>query len=546
MAEPVIESLRPVPESGIWNILIDFYREHGLEAWRSGTVPQRVTSNGYLADVYASVTAAFLRDCAGGAPGPTPLILEVGGGSGLFSWLFLKRLAHHCPPGRGAPRAFDYLLTDAVARNVASWLALPRLRRLVDDGSLNVGVLKIGPELRVEPVAPSRRGEFDLAAQPVVLIANYVLDSVPCELLRIRNGAVLQEMIALERPEPGPGVGGRSVAPRFESRAMSPPYTAHEGVNRVIEEYRAVVPDGCVPVPLDVIAFLEHFLRSSHPFLMLAGDVAYTRAAFQPEPPLIFREYVACTANFHLIGRIFEQWSGTPVFSRYADHRFSVAAFLQPAGPVDLTATRQAARATLYDFTPHDAYNVERALRDGEAELDFREVEAWLRFARFDAYAASLCIPHLIGIVERDEWFDRETMRDMLLEAYAAEFPEVSGVETLATQLGFFFMKARMYQDAADLLAHSTPEPARDAEHRYLLAIALNRLGRVAEAAHALDEILAVTPAYWQAMPGVGGTASEIVDAVLAEADDAPHLNYIVLKLSVQAFAHLAASREPV
>jgi hypothetical protein len=173
-------------------------------------------------------------------------------------------------------------------------------------------------------------------------------------------------------------------------------------------------------------------------------------------------------------------------------------------------------------------------------------VEAWLRLSRFDAYIAGQCMPHLIDMVERDEWFDRGAMRDMLLEAYASEFPEASGVETLATHLGFFFVKAKMYQDAVDLLTRSTPDRARVAEHRYLLAIGLKRLGRVAEATRALHEILAVTPAYWEAMPGVGGTPSEIVDAVLAEANDAPHLNYIVLKLSVQAFAHLAASREPV
>ena len=49
-------------ESGLWGLLVDFYREHGPDAWRSVKVPYRMTCNGYLADVYASVAGAFLRD----------------------------------------------------------------------------------------------------------------------------------------------------------------------------------------------------------------------------------------------------------------------------------------------------------------------------------------------------------------------------------------------------------------------------------------------------------------------------------------------------
>ncbi len=72
-----------------------FYRQCGPDAWRSGKVPQRITSNGDLADLYASVTAAFLRDWSRGGGNETPLILEVGGGSGLFAWLRLARFDAH-------------------------------------------------------------------------------------------------------------------------------------------------------------------------------------------------------------------------------------------------------------------------------------------------------------------------------------------------------------------------------------------------------------------------------------------------------------------
>ena len=63
MPKQVVESPRPMSESGLWGLLVDFYRERGPDAWRSGKVPQRMTSNGYLADVYSSVAGAFAGWC---------------------------------------------------------------------------------------------------------------------------------------------------------------------------------------------------------------------------------------------------------------------------------------------------------------------------------------------------------------------------------------------------------------------------------------------------------------------------------------------------
>ena len=197
MPKRLVESPRPVSESGLWDLLLDFYRQRGPDAWRSGTVPQRITSNGYLADVYASVAAAFLRDWSRGGGKGIPLILEVGGGSGLFAWLFLNRLMRHQPAGEAIPD-FDYLLTDAVASNVEAWRKIPRLRHLLDTGPLDLGVLKIGGEIAVETSSSNDGRELDVTGRPVVLIANYVWDGVPCDLIRIRDRRVFQELIALE------------------------------------------------------------------------------------------------------------------------------------------------------------------------------------------------------------------------------------------------------------------------------------------------------------------------------------------------------------
>lgn len=544
MPKRIVESPRPVSQSGLWDLLVDFYRQCGPDAWRSGKVPQRITSNGYLADIYASVTAAFLRDWSRGGGNETPLILEVGGGSGLFAWLFLNRLTRHQPSGETVPD-FDYLLTDAAASNVTAWRKIPRLRQLVDGGILDLGVLKIGGKIAVETSSSRDWTELELTGRPVVLLANYVLDSVPCDLIRIRDHKMFQELIALERADRQDGDGDdfQGVEPRFESQELFSPYTEHAGVNEVLDGYRDLQHEACVPVPLQTIAFLETFLRSDFPFLMLAGDLAYTTPHFEPEPPLIVSDYVACTVNFHMLGKIFERWGGATRFAQHADSRFSVGAFIKPSQAVDLLLTREAADHGLYHFTPHDAYNIEAALQDHPGALDFPTVCAWLRLARFDAHSARRCLPHLMHIVEEGNPFDRKTMGECLLEVYRCELPE-SDEESLDTHIVFLFMKAKMYQETVQLLTMSMLETGRSAERLYLLAVAANRLGRREEASRLLFEILEGDPDYWIAMRGADGTPSELVEWLLAVDEDDLHLDHMVLRASVAAFSRLDTPKQ--
>ena len=533
-------------ESGLWGLLVDSYRERGPDAWRSGKVPYRMTSNGYLAEVYASVAAAFLRDWSRDGGKETPLILEVGGGNGLFAWLFLNRLMRHQSSLEAVP-GFDYLLTDAAASNVQAWREIPRLRHLVESGPLDLGVLKIGGEIAVERPSSTQGTELDLTARPVVLIANYMLDSVPCEMIRVRDGRVFQELIALESEDPQDedADGFRGLKPRFESRELHKPYTGNAGVNEVLDGYRDLPDEVCIPVPLETIAFLENFLESDFPFLMLAGDLAYTTPEFEREPPLILSDYVACTVNFHMLGKIFERWGGGTRFAQQADSLFEVGAFFKPSQRVDVPLTREAAHRGLYHFTPLDADRIKRALQVHSGELDFQSVCAWLRLARFDAYSAGWCLPHLMRIVEEGEPFDRKILHESLLEAYRCELPEAVGEESLDTRIAFLFIRAKMYEETVQLLTMSMPETGRSAERLYLLAVATTRLGREEEASRLLFELLEGDPGYWTAMPGADLPPSKLVEWLLSAEEDGPHLDHMVLRLAVAEFSRLDASEQP-
>jgi hypothetical protein len=541
MPRRVSESARPVSESDLWRLLARFYGDRGLDVWRAGSVPQRVTSQGYLADVYAAVISAFGRDLDRQGFDATPLIVEVGGGSGLSAWLLLNRLMRHHPDGNESPR-FEYLLTEVSLDHVRDWARIDRLRRLVEEGTLHLGPLEIdGPAPAGVTTLDGLR--LDLAHRPIVLIANYVMDTLPCDLYRARGGRLFKEFVTIEgglQDDDGvPTLAG--VALEFESREVNPPYTGHPGVDEIIERtYRDLPDNPCIPVSMPFVSFLEPLLRSDAPLLLLAADLAYTTPEFGTDPPFVRQNYIACTANFHLIGQLFEQRGGTTRFTQHADSVFSVGAFIRSSDGVDLVRTREAARVAIGSFGPHDALNIEQALTAHTGALDFSMVSAWARLARYDPCVTGLCIPHLLRIIEADEDYQRPVLRVMLFEAFRLELPDVTDEDSLATQIAYVLFKAGMYGDVLDFLDLASSQDEGNSECVHLGAVAAQRLGDEPRARSLFGEIAASEPDYWKGWPAQKSDVD--AQAVLA-ADDGVHCDHVVLRMAVAEFRRMETPR---
>ncbi|HLJ29314.1 MAG TPA: hypothetical protein VKY85_21585 [Candidatus Angelobacter sp.] len=100
-----LETDVPLSQSVIWRLQREFYVQRGLKAWTEDMVPNFITNNPFIAEIYARIVFSFLTDCAGPEPSPAnPLrILELGAGVGKFSYLFLRHLMPLLRAGNFAP-----------------------------------------------------------------------------------------------------------------------------------------------------------------------------------------------------------------------------------------------------------------------------------------------------------------------------------------------------------------------------------------------------------------------------------------------------------
>ena len=185
----ILETRRPFSRSMIWQLQDAYFAQRGVEAWRQGEVPHYVTSNPTIANSYAEIVLAFWRDRQRLAPHDAPLtICELGAGSGRFAFHFLRRLGALCEEAGVPSQAFRYVLTDVAAANLEFWRRHPNFEAFFADGRLDVARLDV---TQPEGLALQVSGETltpGSLCHPLVIIANYVFDSIPHDLFRLKGG----------------------------------------------------------------------------------------------------------------------------------------------------------------------------------------------------------------------------------------------------------------------------------------------------------------------------------------------------------------------
>src|SRR5262249_7815461 len=158
----VLETDVSLSQSVIWRLQRDYYVQRGVRAWSEDKVPTFITSNPFIAEIYARIVFSFLCDC-----GERPLrILELGAATGKFCYLFLRHLTELLRAEGIGSVVMRYCMTDCAEPLIESWRGNEYLAKFVDSGILEFEVLQIG-----EPM----HSAFLTGKGPLVVIANYIL-----------------------------------------------------------------------------------------------------------------------------------------------------------------------------------------------------------------------------------------------------------------------------------------------------------------------------------------------------------------------------------
>jgi tetratricopeptide (TPR) repeat protein len=461
-----VNGITALSESPLWSLQHEWYEARGSQAFAE--VPHQVVDNPFVAAAYARVVLGYLRDVARGELNlEEPLyVVELGAGAGRFAHGFVRELealldavALELPP-------VVYVMTDFSESTLGDWAANP----LLADARIDFARFDVTADATL---ALRRRGVvLDRVANPLVVIANYVFDSVPADAFAVAGERLEECLLSVEGEE----IDAMELA--FERRPAPLPHYGDAELDDLLEHYMEQLEDSVVTIPRAAIECLRRLeALAGGRMLLLSADKAYTTEeglAGLPEPEISRHGSFSLMVNLHAFGWWARRRGGEMLDG--GDRHTTIAVVALMLGADARSETRQAYEDAIERFGPDDLMTLSEGLERGAAQMNAAELVAVLRLTLWDSFTLLGISDVLAEKIADADVPTREDLRDALYEVYERHYP-VPGEGDLPFTLGLLLYELEDYEEALACFEASLDQFGPDAATEYNIALCREQLG---------------------------------------------------------------------
>lgn len=494
MPPHVVEDAVPLSRSILWRLTREYYQRAGPTAWSDGVVPHYVTSNPFVADALAEVALGFMAD--EGARRAT--VLEVGAGPGRFAFHFLRALERQDPDAH-----VRYVASDLVRANVEHLAAHPALAPAIEDGRLDTACFDLERDASLDLIGSGERIDAGDLDEPLIVVANYVLCTLPQDAFQVRDGVVRRALVSTHVTEGPTDLADRDLLRRIDVSWSEEGEDADVGGDPALAAaLQDRSGDRFVLFPaaaLQALRRIRAFTRRG--MLVLAVDRGDVRVDTFPEEPVApaLHGGFSFRPNLHALGRAAELEGGLFLHAYRPAEHIEAVAFAYGDG--QRKATAQAFARAVSHVGPDGFFALKRGFDATVVSLPPEAIVAFLAFSWYD--------PNVFLVASGALAAAAPTASDAVRKAIEAAADEVArneftlrdgvGAPDLPFALGSVLYAAGRHEKA---IVQFETSIARHGPHRASLlnmAFALRALGRDDEALERLDHALVVDPTFVRA-----------------------------------------------
>ncbi len=481
-----LEGPRRFSRSKLWQWQAEYFERSGMAAW-AGTVPFFSTSNIFTAHCYAEVIVRYLQDIGrqpGIDPGRTVYIIELGAGSGQFSYYCIQHLAELCgslqPPVQ--PR---YVMTDFAQSNIDFWTGHEVFQPFIESGMLDMARFDLD---RPGPLSLRHAGTTVSTDHPggaVVCIANYLFDATRHDAFQLTDGLLHELLVSLAAP-PESITHGRparlaDVEYRFTlGSAVNRGYYRDEIWDRLLAAYTEETGlTGSFVYPTAMLNALGYLEKLGDGKLMLLGsDKGYLSTEeimHRPPPSLALHGgSFSLSANFDLMRRYTECKGGVSFHQPPAD-AMRTCAYIIGCHPTELPETRAAIRRFVQEWGPGDFFALYRQIRDSD-DFDPRACLSLLRAGGWDPYIIGVLTERLYKRLAKADDRQRHALHQGLRTAETRVYAR-PGMKDPYFALGLLYYGLGDYTEASRLYERSLEFTGDEYKTYFNLGLAHHRAG---------------------------------------------------------------------
>lgn len=402
----------------LWQYQKDFFRHHGLQAWNK-QVPYHITNNPNLAHAYAQVVIRFMQEHQQQEKKSikTPFyILELGAGSGRFSFYFLKALIQLQSTLQLQHLHFIYVMTDFHESIIKQWQAHPKLQAYIDKGLLDFAIYDTNSQNPIHLINNKTSLQDNLNNQPLIVLANYVFDSIPNDIFYIHNQQLHQAMATIQAPQSSVNVNNLNhYQINLNYATTSEHYYSEKYFNEILKEYLQSYTEAFFTIPTEGLR-CTHYLRqlSGDKLLLLVTDKGYTHSMnhyVETAPTIDLHSSFSIMVNFDAVARYTEKHGGEYYFQP-THQLISSNAFVFGKTFSQLPETQHMLNEYFGQIGPGNLYNIYQTIKGQQNNPDIKleTLLVQLQLSRYDPYIFSKFSQKILASLPQISFNDKDTL----------------------------------------------------------------------------------------------------------------------------------------
>ncbi|MHB8128904.1 MAG: hypothetical protein ACYDEX_07895 [Mobilitalea sp.] len=501
----ILEAEKPLSQSMLWRLQADFYANQGPEAWIKGIVPQYITTNPYIANVYAKTVFGYCRDLASSVDfdkNTTIYIMELAAGVGRFTYTFLKRFLHIVEHSSLKNLRFKYIVTDLAERNLEYWQNHSFLKPYFESGVLDCATFDMAgeEELRLRYSGEVLR-EGNLK-NPLILFANYTFDSIPQDTFYVNKGELFEGVVTITTKGDQVDPEDKSILAGLDYYYTDKPiqgsgYYEDTNMNDILLHYKDCLEDTAFSLPVIAFRCINRLKKlSGDDIVMISTDKGYRNASSMNKnyhPFLSKHGSISLTVNFHALELYFKSLGGKAIHCIYEHENVTMSLFLLSQRSHDFIETAMAYQEIIESIGPDDFYVIKKALVPLNKSLTTKELLTFLRYTVWDARTFLEFYNTLLERIAEEEDFPKDELVAVIHNVWEHYFPigeEGDLAYCLGSLLGYFGYD----RDAIQLFKSSLEFYGDDAAINYEIALCYYNLHELEYALEYIAKSLVLDP----------------------------------------------------
>jgi tetratricopeptide (TPR) repeat protein len=503
----IIEEKSPLSKSVLWDLQKAFFDNQGPDAWIKGIVPQYVTTNPYIAKVYAKTAFGYCRDYFNREDfdrEKTLYIMELAAGVGRFTYVFLKCFTELLKGSSLRGLKFKYIVSDFSEKNINYWQQHECLKEFFEAGVLDCATFDL---IRDEEIRLRNSGELlepGNLKNPLLLFANYTVDSLPLDSFFVGDGVLYEGLLTLTKTPEGAQDGDNSILAGLDyyytDNAVEPgAYYEDEAVNRILTYYRDRLPDTSFSMPITALRAFSRLRKIfNDDIAVLAVDKGYKNEKSILNNSHTFLSKHGCvstTVNFHAIEQYFKNLGGEALHSIYEHVNVNMSLFLLSDCSNPFDETRMAYKEFTEGIGPDEFYLLKKGFIEASESFTSKQLLAFIRYTGWDSKTFLDCYNIFLERCDSEENFPIEELISAVGNVWDNYFP-IGEEDDLAYYLGSMMNMLGYQEEALKYYETSFRYYGGSAEIFYKLALCHFNLGHAVQALEFVNESLRLDPVY--------------------------------------------------